>query len=480
MTSATTIEASAAERREAVLRGLLPIMRIADQPLRWTLAERMAHHGCPGVGIAVMRDGRIDWVDGFGERIAGGGDPVGPDTVFMVASCSKPVTAALVLQQVDHGVLDLDTDVNRYLRRWHVAETELTEGEPVTLRHILSHTAGLTVNGFGVTINDGRPVADEFDLLAGRPPANNVPVVVDKRYDGTDRYSGGGYVIAQILLEDVLGTTFDRIADEHLFTPLGMSRSSFVHPLLPRLRDDVAGGHDDSGAPIPGGWMLSSEMAAGGLFTTARDYATFLLALRAAWAGEPGAILSRSLARQMATRHDRGVFGLGVRVMGDGPTARINHGGSNDGYQSETNCYLESGDGAVVLTNAVPGIYLYREVLNAVADVYDWPAFMPSPKHLHTFTEEDLHRYSGEYEIQLGIELPRVRVWAEGGRLYNEIPGLRFGVQECFCDTDGVLFNQTGPFETRTTDGPDGRVRELRVYEGAVEIIRAVRVDAPA
>ncbi len=328
-------------RRRAVEHGLLPIMRIADQPLRWTLDERLAHHACPGVGIAVMRDGRIDWDAGFGLRTAGASERIGSETVFMVASCSKPVTATLVLQQVDRGVLDLDTDVNRYLRRWQVPANEFTTGAPVTLRHILSHTAGLTVNGFGASVNDGRPVADVFDLLAGRPPAQNVPIVVDKHYDGTDRYSGGGYVIAQLVLEDVLGTTFDRIADEHLFTPLGMGRSSFVHPLLPRLRDDVAGGHDDAGRPIPGGWMLSSEMAAGGLFTTARDYATFLLALRAAWLGEPGGILSNAIAREMATRHDRGVFGLGVRVMGDGPTARINHGGSNDGYQSETNCYLE-------------------------------------------------------------------------------------------------------------------------------------------
>ena len=100
---------------------------------------------------------------------------------------------------------------------------------------------------------------------------------------------------------------------------------------------------------------------------------------------------------------------------------------------------------------------------------------MPAPKRLHTFTSDDLHRYAGEYRIQLGIELPRIKVWAQDGRLYNEIPGLRFGVQEVYCDVEGVLFNQTGPFETRTVDGPDGRVQELHVYEGDVEIIRAVR-----
>lgn len=470
-------DASSQERRDAVAHGLLPIMRIADQPLRWDVHERLAHHGCPAVSIAVMRGGEIDWAEGFGRHSADADRRVGTDTVFMVASCSKPVTAMMVLQQVDRGVLDLDVDVNTYLRRWQVPANEFTQRSPVTLRRILSHTAGLTVNGFGATVNDGRPVADVFDLLAGRAPATNAPVVVDKADDGTDRYSGGGYVIAQLVMEDVLGRPFDEIAEEFVFGPLGMTRSSFHHPLLPRLRDDVAAGHGDDGRPHPGGWMISSEMAAGGLFSTAADYARFLLGCRDAWLGRPGAILGQELARQMATRHGQGGFGLGLKVMGDGPTARINHGGSNDGYQSETNLYLESGDGAVVLTNATSGIYLFREVLNGIADVYDWPDYMPAPKRLRTLSVDEQQAYVGEYRIELGIELPLLKVWSEGGKLYNEIPGLRFGVQEVFCDTDGILFNQTGPFETRVALGDDGLVEALHVFEGDVEIIRASRVS---
>ena len=92
-----------------------------------------------------MREGGIDWVDGFGVRELGRPEPCGPDTVFMVASCSKPVTAMLVLQQVERGVLDLDTPINRFLRRWQLPDNELTAAHPVTLRTALSHTAGLTV-----------------------------------------------------------------------------------------------------------------------------------------------------------------------------------------------------------------------------------------------------------------------------------------------------------------------------------------------
>ena len=355
---------------------------------------------------------------------------------------------------------------------------DLTADTPVTLRHILSHSAGLTVNGWGVVPRDGRPVPTLLDLLEGRPPSQQAAVVVDKAYDGTDRYSGGGYVIAQMVLEDVLCRSFADLAEEFVFGPLGMMHSTFRNPLPTAFHLDVASGHGDDGQPAVGGWMTSGEGGAGGLFSTARDYATFLLGARSAYLGEPGAILACSLAGEMMTRHERGAFGLGFRVLGAGSTLRINHGGSNDGYQSETDCYLERGDGGVVLTNATSGLFLFREILNAIADVYAWPEFMPAPKRLAHLTPHEMHRFVGSFRIVSGIELPLLRTWVQDGRLLSQIPGLRFGVQETFCDTDGVLFNQAGPFETRVAFGADGLAETLHVSEGGVEILRAVRVES--
>jgi hypothetical protein len=164
-------------------------------------------------------------------------------------------------------------------------------------------------------------------------------------------------------------------------------------------------------------------------------------------------------------------------VLGEGDALRVNHGGSNDGYQSETDTFLESGDGGVVLTNAVSGIFLYREILNGVAEVYDWPGYLLPPKRLKTLTEDDFHALVGAYRIVSGMEMPLLRVWRDGDRLFNAIDGMRFGEQETFCDTDGVLFNQTGPFETFTHRDSDGRVIDLEVREGNVVILRAERVD---
>jgi CubicO group peptidase (beta-lactamase class C family) len=469
---------SVEERRAAVVGGLLPPVRIADQPLHWTIDERLAHHQCPGVGMAVMHDGRLDWADGFGVREQGRPEPCTADTVFMAASCSKPVTAMLVLQQVERGVLGLDSPLNGYLQRWQIPENDFTRDHPVTLRTALSHTAGLTVGGWGVVPRDGQPVPTWLDLLEGRPPSQLPPVLVDKAYDGTDRYSGGGFLLAQMALEDTTGRPFADLADEFVFSPLGMARSTFRQTPPDALLTDIASGHPGDGHTVhAGGWMWSAESGAGGLFTTAADYARFLLGCRAAYHGENGAILSRSLAVEAMTRHASSAFGLGFRVLGEGATARINHGGSNDGYQSETVLYLESGDGGVVLTNAVSGIFLYREILNGMAEVDEWPEYLLPPKRLRTLSEVEMQNYVGAYRITSGIEMPLLQVWVENGTLLNAIDGMRFGTQEVFVDTDGVLFNQTGPFETRPTFGPDGRVQSLVVQEGDVVILRAERTD---
>ena len=462
-------------RRQAVATGLGPSVRIVDRPERWTIEERLEHYRCPGVSVAMLRGGEIDWVDGFGQRSATEPGPCGPDTVYMVASCSKPVTAMLVLQQVERGILDLDRDVNDYLRRWRVPLDEFTAASPVTLRRALSHTAGLTVNGWGIVPADS-PVPTELDLLEGRPPSQFPAVRVDKHHDGTDRYSGGGYLIAQMLLEDVLGVSFAELAHERVFEPLGMTRTSFARPWPPDLRDDGAAGHGDDGVAHAPGSLVSAEFGAGGLHSTAADYARFLLAVRAAWRGEPGAILGQEWARLAATRVERGAFGLGFRVIGEGRSRRLNHGGSNEGYQTETNLYLESGDGGVVFTNATSGLFLFREVFRALAEVGDWPEFGPPPKRLAQLSPDELERYAGDYRIVSGIEVPLIRTWVDDGRLLSEIPGLRFGVSEMLVDVDGVLFNPGVPFETHVRFGADGRVVGLEVFENGTSVLAAERL----
>lgn len=461
--------------RAAVTKNLLPLMRLQGEDERWTIEQRLAHYGVPGVSVAVIEGGEIAWSDGFGARQHGLDTPVDADTVFMGASNSKPITALLILQHVERGILDLDVNVNHYLKRWQVPENEFTRRFPVTLRACLSHKAGLTVNGWGAA-RRGQPVANLLDLLEGTALSGQRAVRVDKTPGGGERYSGGGFVIAEMLLEDVTGQAFDELADEWVLGPLGMRHTTFVNPLPEQFQQNVASGHDEMGNAPPGGWLVSPDMGAGGIFTTAADYARFMIATRNAFLGSKDALLRQDLAQQMLTRQGSGQFGLGWRSVGDGDTRRMNHGGSNDGYQSETTLYLDSGDGVAVFTNAVAGVLLHGEIHNAVADLQAWKDFLPAPRRAQLVPASEHWRYSGQYRIVRGVEMPTLRVYAEDGVLKSAIDGMRVTGTPIYIDEQGVLFSRMNRLETRVCYGLDGRARQLGVFEATdSEMLRAVR-----
>src|SRR5262249_37584120 len=208
------------------------------------------------------------------------------------------------------------------------------------------------------------PVPSALDILGGtvtyRTGAQTHGVTVDKVPGGRARYSGGGTTIVQLMLEEATGEPFHVLARKHLFEPLCMRRSTFEQPLPERLTSNTAVGHE-SGKPLPEKWICVPSTAAGAIYTTAGDYARFMIACRDAWRGQPNPILSRRLAEQMM-RPEGGEFGLGWEIIGEGLARRFGHGGSNDGYQCESTCFLENGQGAVVMTNADSGLIFYWEV----------------------------------------------------------------------------------------------------------------------
>src|ERR1700722_13425008 len=135
-----------------------------------TLAERMTELHVPGVSIAVIHNGVIEWAQGFGVQQAGG-KPVSTDTLFQAGSISKPVAAMAALHLVGQGKLSLDSDVNKVLTTWKVPASPAAPGATVTLRELLTHTAGFTVHGFpGYAL--GEPVPTLVQVLNGEKPAN--------------------------------------------------------------------------------------------------------------------------------------------------------------------------------------------------------------------------------------------------------------------------------------------------------------------
>lgn len=224
-----------------------------------TLADRMAELKIPGVSIAVIHGGVIEWAEGFGVQ---GTDEksVTTDTLFQAGSISKPVAAMAALRFVQAGKLSLDADINQALRSWHIPPGAVAPDAKITLRELLTHTAGLSVHGFpGYAA--GSAVPSLIQVLDGSKPANTAPIRLETVPGTAWNYSGGGYTVMQQALIDVSNEPFLILMKDTVLRPIGMAHSTYDQPLAATLMTSAASPYAD-GKPIPGGAHTYPEMAA--------------------------------------------------------------------------------------------------------------------------------------------------------------------------------------------------------------------------
>jgi CubicO group peptidase (beta-lactamase class C family) len=287
-------------------------------------------------------------------------------TLFQAASISKPVAALLALSLVAEGELSLDGEIASFLRSW---KGNLRPG--ITLRQLLCHGAGLGVHGFpGYRRGDRIPTL--LEILDGRPPANTPPIRSEGLPGLAAVYSGGGYTVLQLLIEDVLDRPFGDLAAERILAPLGMTSATFEQPLPQRLEPRVAPAHS-GGRPIDGGWHVYPELAAAGLWCTPTDLIRFAQGVQSAFEGEPGAVLPRSLATEMLKPHFPG-WGLGLALYGSHAHPHFGHTGGNAGYRCELFASAHRGPAAVVMTNSDEGGEVVPALLNQLAPHLGWSA----------------------------------------------------------------------------------------------------------
>jgi CubicO group peptidase (beta-lactamase class C family) len=332
------------------------------------LAEAMRKLHIPSVDVALIESGRLAWSRVFGTAPN--------NAIYQAASLSKLVTAVAALRLVDRGVLDLDRDVNDYLTGWRVPENDFTRDHPVTLRQLLSMTAGIGVPGY-LGYEPGQKLPTLQQILDGTPPANSPSVRVEAIPGSRYAYSGGGFEIVQALIEAKTKVKFQDALQDLLLRPAGMANSYFLQPLPGELVRRAATGHDANGNELPGGWRVVPELAAGGLWTSAMDLARLSLELERAYRGESGALLTRATAQAMMTQQNGGPYGLGAAVAGNGASRVIMKRGQNIGYQSYMLLFPETGQGIVVLTGSDNGTTLATALIRRAAAAYQWPKLGP-------------------------------------------------------------------------------------------------------
>lgn len=335
--------------------------RIRRIEAAWRPEKAMADAKTPAVSIAVIRDGGIEWTRTYGVG-------TGPGTLFQAASISKPVAAMAALHMSQYGNFGLDEDVNEKLTAWHVPENGFTRSEKVTVRRILSHTAGLTVPGFP-GYGEGEPIPSLRQVLDGVEPANTPAVRVDAIPGSLYRYSGGGYAVLQLLLTERFQRSFPELMQRIVLGRLGLRSSTFEQPLPQDRAARTAVGFHENGRSYTGGWHTFPEMAPAGLWTTPTDLGLFAISVASAAQGQSNKIIERPMAQAMITPYV-GQHGLGFRAK----EQWFSHGGSNAGYRSQLFCRADASHGAVVMTNSDNGYNLIRPVLQAIAQQSNWPA----------------------------------------------------------------------------------------------------------
>ena len=315
----------------------------------------------PGAAMAIIENGEVILKKGYGYADVEIKKEVTISTGFNIGSISKTVAAWGVMKLVEQGKLDLDAPAEKYLTRWHLPESDFDANE-VTLRRLLSHTAGLSLHGYpGWSPQDQLPTIEES--LNGK---NNGPGRVEMIMPPGTRwkYSGGGFSILQLIIEEVTGQRFEDFMQLEVLNPLGMTNSSYT--IDEKIMEASSKEHNGFGEVIA--FELFTAQAAAGLHTTIDDFTKFALAsLHSNEKVEKQQKVLNSIAikdMMEPAPASNGRYGLGYQLDSIDRTSVTlrGHGGANSGWHAFLRVDPVKNDGFIMITNGGAGYNIYRQV----------------------------------------------------------------------------------------------------------------------
>jgi CubicO group peptidase (beta-lactamase class C family) len=386
---------------------LMPYVPVKGFP-GWNITERMKYDNVPGLSIAVIKDYKIDWAKGYGVSDTIKKTPVTTTTMFSAGSISKLVMAVTALKLVQEGKIALDEPINHYLKSWKIPENDFTAKTPITLRMLLSHSAGTTQSSYFGFTPDKKPLPTVVEILSGSTAAESRPVIVNSEPGKEFRYSGGGSMIAQLALMDVSNSSFEGLTQKLVFDKLGMKYSTFEQPVPKRFESNTSWAY--SSAPwFKGMPYVYPQQAAAGLYTTPTDLAKFFIEIQKSYIGK-GEVLSESIAKRMLTPQvpvsDGGYkeeIAVGPFLMQrtdnkDPRGVYFEFTGVNAGFLAYGIASIEGGNGVIVMLNSGDDVNgIGKEIRRAVASAYNWVNYLPEPIQPVTLSESELDAFAGRY-----------------------------------------------------------------------------------
>lgn len=399
-----------------------------------SIPSKLTEYTIPALSISVIEHGEITWSELYqNPDFATQGD-LDCSTIFQAASLSKPVTFMAALRMEAAGAIDMDRDIESYLHDFQLPEGEQSAENPVTFRNIFSHTSGISAGGY-LGYNQDSALPSDLDIIKGSPGVNTPPIQVVSTPNEILAYSGGGYTLAELALQDIFQTEFSQIMNQWILRPLQMKHSLFDQPLPDSYAQRVAKGYDTNGEMIKGGWNNYPQQAAAGLWSTSQDMALFLIEIYKAYHGKSALFRQAEIEAMLDQQREGHVYGFIIQREGD--AISLSHYGGNVGYRSGITINLTSGNGLVYLINSDIGADLGNELLLSASEVYDWPHFKQTAVRRGEISEDSLQALAGDYfwnnQIELSLEFDKeqkqiVLVFPNGDR-YGLCPVLSNGLE---------------------------------------------------
>ncbi|HUM69603.1 MAG TPA: serine hydrolase [Chloroflexota bacterium] len=440
----------------------------------WVEAQR-AYKNLPGLAVGVVVDKELVWAQGFGYADVARQRPATPDTLYRIASITKLFTAVAIMQLRDQGKLQLDDPVAKYLP-WFSMQNSYADAPVITIRHLLTHTAGLPREApFPYWTDSQFPTLAQIQESVGQQ-ATAVPP--ETRF----KYSNLGLSLAGAIVTQVANQPYEAYVQQHILRPLGMS-STFVETVDPQ-HERLAAGY---GRRLPG--KLQREIMpftdcqgitpAANMATTVADLARFaIFHLGDGTAGETR-LLRQSTLREMQRVHWlapdwQSGYGLGFSITRQTNKTFIGHGGAVLGYRTQLRLCPAEGTAVIVLTNADDG-----DPLAYVEKVFQWvvPPLLAVARPLAAPAPPDptWQRYVGKYRDAWGD----LQILLHNGELTAVDPSqpdplvatIRFipvGEHTFRMETENG-FLAPGELATFMVDEADGRVTRVRLGNTYIE-----------
>jgi CubicO group peptidase (beta-lactamase class C family) len=305
----------------------------------------------PGAVVSYIKNGEVAWTKAFGVANLQAGTPMRPDMVFNHGSNGKIMTAWALMRLVEAGKVDLDAPANRYLKRWQIRSTKF-DPNGVTPRRLLSHTAGLSVHGFA-DYEQGANLPSLVEVLEGKNQSDGA-VYIEREPGSTVVYSGGGYVIAQMIIEDVSGEPFAAFMEREVAKPLGLSTLGWVW--TPDLERRAPIPYDHAGQSV--GYRQLASQAVGSEICSVSEFARFIAAAVAGPGGEPpgrGVLRRQTISTMIEVQPNARNAGLGYGIRSSNGEKILTHSGANPGWFAHFQLSVDRREGFVVANNSSRG-----------------------------------------------------------------------------------------------------------------------------